>query len=121
MASALADRACVPCKGGTPPLTAAQVEPLRAQLGTGWDIEEGKKLVRSFPFKNFVRAVEFVDAITPVAEAEGHHPDLFVRWGEVRVILWTHAIGGLSESDFIMAAKIERVYEPFAAQLAGGR
>ena len=110
MAAPLAERRCVPCEGGTPPLTAEQIAPLQAQL-EGWSVEDGKKLVKSFKLKNFVQAVDFVDRITPVAEGEGHHPDLLVRWGEVRVDLWTHKIGGLSENDFIMAAKIDRVFQ----------
>jgi 4a-hydroxytetrahydrobiopterin dehydratase len=75
----------------------------------GWEVEEGKRLVKAFRFKDFLGAVGFVNAITPVAEAEGHHPDLLVRWGEVRVTLWTHAVGGLTENDFILAAKIDQV------------
>ncbi len=107
-ASELAQKRCVPCEGGTPPLTDEPVEPLLQQLD-GWEVINGKKLSKSFRFANFVEAVDFVNKITPVAEAEGHHPDLVVRWGEVRVELWTHAIGGLSENDFIMAAKIDQV------------
>ena len=107
-AGELAQKHCVPCEGGTPPLTQAQVEPLLAQLD-GWAVVEGKQIAKSYRFKNFVEAVDYVNKITPVAEAEGHHPDLLVRWGEVRIELWTHAIGGLSENDFIMAAKIDQV------------
>ena len=107
--SPLADQRCVPCRGGTPPLTAAQITPLLAQL-EGWTVEDNKKLEKSYRFKNFAQAVEFVNALTQVAEAEGHHPDLYVRWGEVRVYLWTHKIDGLTESDFFMAAKIDRAY-----------
>ena len=108
MVSNLADRKCVPCLGGTPPLTQKEIAPLLAQVD-GWEVEEGKKLIKAFRFKNFVRAVEFVNAVAEVAEAEGHHPDLYVRWGQVRVFLWTHKIDGLTESDFVMAAKIDRV------------
>jgi 4a-hydroxytetrahydrobiopterin dehydratase len=107
--SPLADRRCVPCKGGTPPLTPAQIAPLLAQV-EGWTVDANKKLEKSYRFKNFVQAVEFVNAVTQVAEMEGHHPDLYVRWGEVRVYLWTHKIDGLTESDFFMAAKIDRAY-----------
>ena len=107
-ASELAQRHCVPCEGGTPPMARAQFEPLLKQLD-GWQVVEDKKLSKSFRFGNFVEAVDFVNKITPVAEAEGHHPDLFVRWGAVRVELWTHAVGGLSENDFIMAAKIDEL------------
>ncbi len=105
----LADRKCVPCQGGTPPLTQAQFAPLLAQLD-GWQVESDRMLVKVFRFKNFVEAVEFVNAIMPVAEAENHHPDLHVSWGRVGVDLWTHKIKGLSEADFVMAAKIDRVY-----------
>jgi len=108
MPSNLADQKCVPCRGGTPPLIREQFAPLLAQLD-GWQVEEDRKLIKSFRFKNFVEAVQFVNAVTPVAEAENHHPDLYVRWGEVRVYLWTHKINGLSEGDFVMAAKIDRV------------
>jgi 4a-hydroxytetrahydrobiopterin dehydratase len=107
--SPLADKKCVPCLGGTPPLTAAEIAPLLAQV-EGWTVEANKKLHKPFRFKNFVQAVEFVNAVTQVAEHEGHHPDLYVRWGEVRVSLWTHKIDGLTESDFVMAAKIDRAY-----------
>jgi 4a-hydroxytetrahydrobiopterin dehydratase len=105
----LADKQCVPCKGGTPPLSASEIEPLLSRL-EGWTVEDNKKLTKSYPFKNFLEPVRFVNAITEVAEAEGHHPDLYVRWGEVRVCLWTHKVNGLTESDFIMAAKIDKVH-----------
>lgn len=115
----LADRRCVPCQGGVPPLTRAQFTPLFTQL-EGWQIDNEKMLVKVFRFKNFVRAVEFVNAIMPVAEAENHHPDLRVSWGQVRVELWTHKINGLSEGDFVMAAKIDRVYSRAAGAAADG-
>ncbi len=107
MQAELAERKCVPCSGDTPPMTSEEIERLLPQL-PGWQVEEGKKLTKRFRFKNFVQAVDFVNRITPIAEEEGHHPDLYVRWGGVTVYLWTHAINGLSESDFIMAAKIDR-------------
>ncbi len=118
MTSSLADRKCVPCLGGVPPLTAEQIAPLLAQLD-GWQVEQHKKLLKSFRLKNFVQAVEFVNAVTPVAEAENHHPDLYVRWGEVRVFLWTHKIDGLTESDFVMAAKIDRAHAGLKPAQAG--
>jgi 4a-hydroxytetrahydrobiopterin dehydratase len=111
MATSLADNTCIPCKGGTPPLTHAGIAPLLAQL-QGWQVEDDKKLTKSYKVKNFVEAVDFVNRITPVAEAENHHPDLYVRWGEVRIDLWTHKIDGLTESDFYMAAKIDRAFTP---------
>jgi 4a-hydroxytetrahydrobiopterin dehydratase len=107
---ALADLRCVPCKGGIPPLTADQYAPLLAQLD-GWEVQDGRKLVKRYRFKDFVQAVDFVNAVTPVVEEEGHHPDLYVAWGRVEVYLWTHKIDGLTESDFYMAAKIDRVHD----------
>jgi 4a-hydroxytetrahydrobiopterin dehydratase len=78
----------------------------------GWSVEQTdrhEQLVKTYQFPDFVRAVDFVNRITPVAEAEGHHPDLLVTWGRVRAQLWTHAAGGLTENDFILAAKIDRL------------
>lgn len=120
MAASLADRRCVPCRGGVPPLTSEQIAPLLAQL-EGWQVEAGKKLIKSFRFKNFVEAVAFVDAVAKVAEEEGHHPDLYLRWGEVRAFVWTHKIDGLTESDFYLAAKMDRVYDALKAGQAAGR
>jgi 4a-hydroxytetrahydrobiopterin dehydratase len=110
----LAEYPCVPCTGGIPPLTPERIAPLLARLDHGWKVEdEGNvaKLVKQYKVKGFVQAVNFVNRILPVAEAEGHHPDLYVAWGKVIVYLWTHTIAGLTESDFYLAAKIERVYE----------
>jgi 4a-hydroxytetrahydrobiopterin dehydratase len=114
MAKDLADQKCIPCRGGTPPLTHEQIEPLAHRLD-GWTVEDDNKLIKAFKVRNWVEAVAFVNRITPVAEAENHHPDLYVRWGEVRVYLWTHKINGLTESDFFMAAKIDRVFAPAVA------
>jgi 4a-hydroxytetrahydrobiopterin dehydratase len=105
---ALADQKCIACSGDTPPLTDAEIAPLMAQV-EGWEIDAEGHLRKAYTLKDFVAAVDLVNAITPVAEAEGHHPDLQVGWGKVGVELWTHAINGLSEGDFIMAAKIDRV------------
>jgi 4a-hydroxytetrahydrobiopterin dehydratase len=77
----------------------------------GWSVEGDKKLIKSFRFKNWAQAIDFVNRISPLAEQEGHHPDLYVRWGEVIVYLWTHKIDGLTESDFFMAAKIDRILQ----------
>lgn len=109
MTFTLADMKCVSCRGGTPPLTPEEVAPLLNQL-EGWEVDAGKKLIKSYKCKGFVGAVDFVNAITPVAEAEGHHPDLYVSWGRVKVFIWTHKIDGLTPSDFYLAAKIDRVY-----------
>lgn len=101
----------MPCEGGTPPLTEEQAAPLLAQLD-GWQVEEAdghRQLAKAYRFPDFVGAVDFVNRITPIAEAEGHHPDLLVTWGRVRVQLWTHVAGGLTDNDFILAAKIDRM------------
>jgi len=101
----------MPCEGGVQPLTGDQEVPLLAQL-PGWQVEEAaghRQLARAFRFRDFVAAVAFVNRIVPVAEAEGHHPDLLVTWGRVRVQLWTHAAGGLTENDFVLAARIDRL------------
>jgi 4a-hydroxytetrahydrobiopterin dehydratase len=105
----LADRSCVPCRGDVPRLTASEFAPLLSQL-RGWNVQDDRKLIKAYRFHNFLEAIAFVNAITPVAEAEGHHPDLYVKWGEVRVYLWTHKIKGLTESDFVMAAKVDRAH-----------
>ena len=105
----LSEQKCVPCKGGVPPLTPDEIKPLLTQLDN-WQISDGIQLQKSFKFANFVDAMNFANAITPVAEEQGHHPDLLVRWGEVKVILWTHSVDGLTNSDFYMAAKMDDVF-----------
>jgi 4a-hydroxytetrahydrobiopterin dehydratase len=105
---ALADKTCPACRGDMPRLTAEQMQPLLAEL-KGWTLTDDAKLQKSIKTPDFKRALELANAIGAVAEQENHHPDLLVRWGEVRIDLWTHAIDGLSEADFILAAKIDRV------------
>jgi 4a-hydroxytetrahydrobiopterin dehydratase len=102
---------CVPCKGGVPPLTSAEIAPLLAQIDN-WQVEDDRKLLKSFKFKNLKQAIDFVNVISEIAEAEGHHPDLYVRWGELRAYIWTHKIDGLTESDFVLAARFDRAYHP---------
>ena len=114
MQTDLAERVCVPCRGDIPPLTPAQIRPLLEQV-FGWQVDAGKKIQKSYQFDDFVGAVDFLNQITEVAEEQGHHPDLLVRWGEVQVFLWTHKIDGLNEADFIMAAKIDRIFGTRAA------
>ncbi len=105
----LAEKKCVPCEVGAIPLTIPEAEQFLGQI-KGWTLsEDGKKISKSFKFKNFVGAMEFANKITPVAETEGHHPDLFVGWGKVKVEIFTHSIKGLSENDFILAAKIDEL------------
>jgi len=103
----LKERKCVPCDAGTPPLDEQKVASLRQDLPPGWKILENKKLKKKFPFENFRRGMAFAQEIALIAEQEDHHPDLCIHYTNVEVELSTHAIGGLSENDFIMAAKIE--------------
>ena len=107
MAEALTSKHCVPCEGGVPALTADEIAPLLTQLD-GWSVHGVKKLTRTYTFPDFVQALAFVNRAGAIAEEEGHHPDLFLTWGKVGVELTTHAIGGLSENDFILAAKLDR-------------
>jgi len=106
VAEALTSKHCVPCEGGIPALTADEIAVLMPQLD-GWAVEGDKKLTRTYTFPDFVQALAFVNRAGAVAEEEGHHPDLFLTWGKVGVELTTHAIGGLSENDFILAAKLD--------------
>jgi 4a-hydroxytetrahydrobiopterin dehydratase len=103
----LASRTCVPCRGGTPPLPEEEVGAFLRELHGDWRVVEGRRLEREFRFKNFRRAMSFVQAIGEIAEEQQHHPDLCFGWGYVRVSLLTHAIGGLHENDFILAARID--------------
>jgi len=102
----LANRHCVPCHGGVPRLKGAEVETLLGQL-EGWRAFEEHHLEKSYEFKNFAGALEFVKRVARVAETEGHHPDIAFGWGYARIKIYTHAIDGLSESDFILAARID--------------
>ncbi len=105
----LASRSCVPCRGGVPPLPAAEIERLLAELGpNGWRAVEGHHLEKEYRFPDFAQALAFVDRVGAIAEQEGHHPDLFLAWGKVRITIWTHKIDGLTESDFVLAAKADR-------------
>ena len=104
----LADRPCVPCRGGVPPLGADAIAPLLAQVD-GWTVAANHHLEKLYRLRNFARALELVNAIGTIAEAENHHPDLTLAWGKVGVTIWTHKIDGLTESDFIFAAKSDRL------------
>jgi 4a-hydroxytetrahydrobiopterin dehydratase len=106
----LSEKHCVPCKGGVPALSGAELDRLKAEV-PGWQVVDGHHLLKAFPFPDFVTALAFVNRAGAIAEAEGHHPDLFLAWGKVEVKIWTHKIDGLTESDFILAAKLEQVYQ----------
>ena len=103
----LADKRCVPCEGGTPPLGAAEIKDLILEV-PAWSLKEGH-LCRSLKFKTFAEAIRFVNSVAGLAEEEGHHPNILIHYNKVDFDLWTHAIKGLSENDFILAAKIDRL------------
>ena len=106
----LADNQCVPCRGGVPPLETAKVQELLGQLGQGWALNADGHIERLYEFKDFAEALAFVNAVGAIAEKEGHHPDLYLAWGRCKVEIWTHKIHGLTESDFYLAAKADRVF-----------
>ena len=109
--SDLAEQTCVPCRGGVPPMEAAEADRLLARLDDGWQVVETHHLERAYEFPDFARALAFVNAIGAIAEEQGHHPDVHLSWGRVAVEIWTHKIDGLTESDFVLAAKFDRAYE----------
>jgi len=110
---------CVPCEGGVPRMAPTQVDEAIASLD-GWDAQDaGTRIHKHYRFKDFREAMRFVNALADVAEAEGHHPDFTVHYSAVDVALWTHAIGGLSENDFIVAAKLDRLKEARGGGSAG--
>jgi 4a-hydroxytetrahydrobiopterin dehydratase len=102
----LTQKKCIPCKGGIPPLSSEEIKPLYAQL-SGWKVIENHHLEKEYRFKDFKEALAFVNKVGALAESEGHHPDIQLSWGRVGITLWTHKINGLSESDFILAAKCD--------------
>jgi len=105
----LATEKCVPCRGGVPPLHGEELQTLAKELGGGWTVVREHHLEKSFPFPDFASGLAFTNAVGAVAEAEGHHPDIHLAWGSVRITIWTHKIDGLTRSDFVLAAKIGRV------------
>ena len=107
----LADNACVPCRGGVPPLPRERAEELLSELGGDWRLNADGHLECAYKFRNFAAAMALANRVAEIAEAENHHPDLTVRWGECVVEVWTHKINGLTESDFFFAAKVERAFD----------
>jgi 4a-hydroxytetrahydrobiopterin dehydratase len=102
----LADKKCVPCKGGTPPLKGEELDELRRHVPE-WEVVEEHHLRRRFRFKNFRESLRFVNEVGELAEEQGHHPDIGFGWGYAEITVWTHKIDGLTESDFIFAAKVD--------------
>ena len=104
----LAELQCVPCRGGVPPLQGPEIEKLLAQLD-GWQVVNEHHLQKTYGFDDFRASLEFVNRIGELAEQQGHHPDICFGWGKAEVTIWTHKIDGLTESDFVLAAKIDQL------------
>ena len=106
----LAQKHCVPCRGGVPPLKAQALRDLANQLGNDWRVVDEHHLEKSYDFPDFKEAWAFTDRVGEIAESEGHHPDIHLAWGRVTLTIWTHKIDGLTESDFILAARADAAY-----------
>ena len=105
--SDLAAKECIPCKGGVPPLAGDALRELQTELGGGWQVVDGHHLEKEYRFKNFLEALAFTNLVGEMAEDQSHHPDIFLAWGRVKVTIWTHKIDGLTESDFVFAARCD--------------
>ena len=108
-ATDLAKKECRPCDGGTPPLKGGALRQMQNQLGAGWQVADEQRLERQFKFDDFRQALDFTNKVGEIAEQQGHHPDIYLTYGEVRLQIWTHKIKGLTESDFILAAKVNEI------------
>jgi len=106
--SELAERECVPCRGGVPPMKGAEIRPLLNQLAN-WEAVGEHHLRKEYRFKNFRESLDFVNRVGVLAENQGHHPDICFGWGKAEITIWTHKIDGLTESDFVLAAKIDKL------------
>jgi len=106
----LKDKKCKPCEGETKPLTPEEIFPYQGKIDKAWKVLDAHHLERTFTFDNFVNALGFTNSLGAIAEEEGHHPNIFLTWGKVVVELWTHEVDGLTENDFISAAKYDEAY-----------
>jgi 4a-hydroxytetrahydrobiopterin dehydratase len=107
--AALAEKECVPCKGGVTPLKGNDLTRLASELNPGWKVVQEHHLEREFKFKDFREALTFTNKVGELAEQQGHHPDIYLSWGKVKVTIWTHKVDGLTESDFVFAAKVDKL------------
>jgi 4a-hydroxytetrahydrobiopterin dehydratase len=111
MPSKLAKKRCVPCRGGVPPLAGQEIRRLEEELGGGWSVVDEHHLQKEYTFDDFAEALNFTNKVGAIAEEEGHHPDIALSWGRVELKIWTHKIDGLTESDFVLAAKADAAAE----------
>lgn len=107
--TALAEKECIPCKGGVPRLEGSELSRLEDELGSDWKVVDGHHLEKEYKFKNFREALTFTNRAGELAESQGHHPDIYLAWGLVKLTIWTHKVDGLTESDFILAAKADKL------------
>lgn len=107
----LAEKQCLPCQGAVPPLKGDQLATLAHELSRGWQVVEERQLEKEYQFKDFREALNFTNRVGELAEAQGHHPDIYLTWGKVKLVIWTHKIDGLTESDFVLAAKADRLLD----------
>jgi 4a-hydroxytetrahydrobiopterin dehydratase len=105
----LGEKKCKPCEGGVSALDPKAIKELKEQIKSDWEVSENKKINKEYLFVNFLHTMDFVNKVAKLAEEEGHHPVMHVYYGRVVIELWTHAINGLSENDFIMAYKIDKI------------
>lgn len=103
----LTEKQCVPCRDGIAPLKGSALQDLARELGVGWQVINEHHLEKEYKFKDFREALAFTNEVGELAEAQGHHPDIYLTWGRVRLTVWTHKIDGLTESDFVLAAKVD--------------
>jgi 4a-hydroxytetrahydrobiopterin dehydratase len=106
----LTKKTCLPCQGGIPPLQGNELSKLHARLKESWDVTAGRRLAKTYFFPDFKSALAFTLKVGDLAEREGHHPDIHLSFGKATITTWTHKIDGLSESDFILAAKCDELY-----------
>jgi 4a-hydroxytetrahydrobiopterin dehydratase len=102
-----AEKECIPCRGGVPPLKGKEINALMEMLVVGWIFVGEHHLEKEYTLKDFRTALDFTNRVGELAEAQGHHPDIYLAWGKVKLRIWTHKIDGLTESDFIFAAKAD--------------
>jgi len=105
----LSEKRCIPCQTGTPPLQGEEIKAYLNELSKEWQVIDLHHIERVFRFKNFREALDFTNKVGQIAEEEGHHPDIYLSWGKVKVMTFTHKVGGLTENDFILAAKIDKI------------
>jgi len=113
--NSLAAKNCVPCAGGVEPLKSDAIKQLLCELDNGWQVIDEHHLEKQYKFKDFAQALQFVNKVGQLAEQQGHHPDIYLAWGRVKLTIWTHKIKGLHQNDFILAAKADTFYTPDAS------